>query len=110
MLSTGYSISIILIMSIITFGLRAAPFILFSRNRTTPKVITYLGNGLPPAVIGMLIIYCVRNVSVQAFPYGLAEMFSIAFVAILHLWRKNTLLSIVGGTLLYMVFVQFIFK
>lgn len=108
MLSTGYSMAIILIMSAITFGLRATPFLLF-RKGTAPKVITYLGNALPPAVIGMLIVYCLRNVSFEASPHGLPEILAILVVALLHLWKGNTMLSILGGTLLYMVFVQAVF-
>lgn len=108
-LSPGYSIAIIAIMSLITFALRSAPFILFSRSGTTPKVITYLGNSLPPAVMGMLIIYCLRNVSISQFPFGLPELIAIAAVVILHLWKKNNLLSILGGTIFYMVLVQAVF-
>lgn len=108
-LSPGYSIAIIAIMSLITFALRSAPFILFNRSGTTPKVITYLGNALPPAVMGMLIIYCLRNVSISQFPFGLPELIAIAAVVILHLWKKNNLLSILGSTIVYMVLVQVVF-
>lgn len=108
MLSTGYAIAIILIMSVITFGLRATPFLLF-RKGTAPKVITYLGNALPPAVIGMLIVYCLRNVPFQDAPHGAPEGIAILAVALLHLWKGNTMLSILGGTVLYMVLVQVVF-
>jgi len=108
-LSFGESVLIILVIAVITFGLRTAPFILFSRTGTTPLAVTYLGKTLPPAVIGMLIIVCLRNVSVFDAPYGIPELISVAAVAILHLWRRNTLLSILGGTVLYMVLVQLVF-
>lgn len=108
-LSVQQSILIILIIAAITFALRAAPFILFSRSGKSPKVITYLGNALPPAVMGMLIIYCLRNVSVTQSPFGIPELIAVVSVALLHIWRKNNLLSILGGTLIYMLLVQFVF-
>ncbi|HHU17666.1 MAG: branched-chain amino acid transporter permease [Anaerovoracaceae bacterium] len=108
-LSFGESILIILVIAVITFALRAAPFVLFSGTGTTPKLITYLGNTLPPAVMGMLIIYCLRNVSILDAPFGLPELIGVISVAGLHLWRRNNLLSILGGTVLYMIMVQFIF-
>jgi branched-subunit amino acid transport protein AzlD len=108
-LSFGQSLLIILVIAAITFALRAAPFILFSRTGTTPKVITYLGNVLPPAVMGMLIVYCLRNVSVLKAPFGLPELIAVTAVALLHLWRRNSMLSILGGTVLYMVLIQVVF-
>ena len=108
-LSFGQSLLIILVIAVITFALRAAPFILFSRTGTTPKVITYLGNVLPPAVMGMLIVYCLRNVSVLDAPFGLPELIAVVTVAVLHLWRRNSMLSILGGTVLYMALIQVVF-
>lgn len=108
-LSFSESVLIILVIAVITFALRAAPFVLFSGTGTTPKLITYLGNTLPPAVMGMLIIYCLRNVSILDAPFGLPELIGVISVAALHLWRKNNLLSILGGTAIYMIMVQFIF-
>ena len=108
-LSFGESILIIFVIAIITFGLRAAPFLLFSRTGTTPKVITYLGNALPPAVMGMLIIYCLRNVSVLNAPFGVPELIAVIAIAGMHLWRKNNLLSILGGTVFYMFLIQYVF-
>lgn len=104
-LSGGESLLIILVIAAITFGLRAAPFILFRRTGTTPKVIAYLGNVLPPAVIGMLIVYCLKNVSVTEAPFGIPEFIAVAAVTVLHLWRRNNLLSILGGTACYMAMV-----
>jgi branched-subunit amino acid transport protein AzlD len=108
-LSVTQSILIILVIAAITFGLRATPFVLFSRTGTTPKVITYLGNTLPPAVMGMLIVYCLKNVSVLNAPFGIPELLAVVAVVVLHLWRRNNLLSILGGTALYMVLIQFVF-
>ena len=107
-LSVKESILIILVIAAITFGLRAAPFILF-RTGKTPRVVAYLGSVLPPAVMGMLIVYSLRNVSVLDAPFGVPELLAVAAVAGLHLWRRNTLLSILGGTALYMVLLQFVF-
>ena len=106
-LSVKESILIILVIAAITFGLRAAPFILF-RTGKTPKVVSYLGSALPPAVMGMLIVYSLRNVSALDAPFGIPELLAVAAVAGLHLWRRNTLLSILGGTVLYMVLLQLV--
>lgn len=103
------SLLIILVIAGITFSLRAAPFVLFGKTGTTPKVITYLGTTLPPAVMGMLIVYCLKNVSVMKAPYGIPELLAVITVAVLHLWRRNNLLSILGGTAFYMLLIQFVF-
>lgn len=108
-LTFGESALIILVISAVTFGLRAAPFLMFRIPERIPKLIVYLGNVLPPAVMGMLIIYCLKNVSITNNPYGIPELISITVVAGLHLWRKNNLLSIIGGTLVYMILIQFVF-
>lgn len=110
MLSFGESLLIILIIAVITFALRATPFILFRGAGETPRVITYLGNTLPPAVMGLLIVYCLRYISVLEAPFGIPELIAVVSVAVLHLWRKNNLLSILGGTSLYMVLIQFVFQ
>ncbi len=93
----------------VTMLLRFLPFILIKGDRDTPKIITYLGKYLPYAIMAMLVVYCLKAVSVTAFPFGLPELFGVAAVVLLHLWRRNTLLSILGGTVLYMVLVQFVF-
>lgn len=88
---------------------RFLPFLLFPANRPTPKYIRYLSAVLPYAVIGLLIVYCLKNVTVLETPYGLPEFIAVAVVVGLHLWRKNMLLSIAGGTVAYMLLVQFVF-
>lgn len=108
-LSVSYSMIIIIVIAAITFALRATPFILFSKSGTTPNVITYLGNALPPAVMGMLIIYCLKNTDVFNMPFGASEFIAVLSVVLLHLWRKNNLLSILGGTVIYMFLVQVVF-
>ncbi len=92
-----------------TMATRFLPFILFPEGRTTPPYIVYLGKVLPYAVIGMLVVYCLKAVDVRAFPYGIPEALAIAAIAILHAWKKNTLLSIGAGTVVYMLLVQLVF-
>ena len=76
---------------------------------TRPPVIQYLGKVLPPAVIGMLVIYCLKAVSITSYPYGLPEFIAVAVVILLHVWKRNNLLSIGVGTVLYMVLIQAVF-
>ena len=106
---TTYSIIAIAVAAICTFATRLVPFALFGEKKEFPAVITYLGKVLPPAIIATLIIYCVRSVDFTASPHGAAEIIAIVVTALLHIWKKNTLISIGGGTILYMILVQFIF-
>lgn len=106
---TTYSIIAIAVAAICTFATRLVPFALFGGKKEVPAVITYLGKVLPPAIIATLIIYCVRSVDFTASPHGAAEIIAIVVTALLHIWKKNTLISIGGGTILYMILVQFIF-
>lgn len=102
----------LILIAVISFGTiitRALPFILFPNQQETPQYIIYLGNVLPFAAIGLLIVYCLKNVSVLSAPYGLPEGIAMAFIIGLHLWKNNSLLSIGGGTLLYMLLVQRVF-
>ncbi len=88
---------------------RFLPFIAFPQGRETPKYVQYLGKALPGAVFGLLVIYSIKSVSLVAYPHGLPEFIALAFVTILHLWKRQMLLSIAGGTILYMVLVQTVF-
>jgi len=88
---------------------RFAAFALFPAGRPTPKVVQYLGKALPPAVFGMLVIYCLKNVNILAGSHGLPEAIAIGAVIALHLWKRQMLLSIAGGTILYMALVQTVF-
>ena len=85
------------------------PFLLFPDSRPVPKLITYLGRTLPAAMMGLLVVYCLRNVSIAAAPHGLPELISIAALTALHLWKRNVLLSIGVGTALYMLLIQVVF-
>ena len=88
---------------------RFLPFLLFPAGKPTPKYIQYLGRVLPAAVFGMLVVYCLKNVQILSGSHGLPDAIAIAVVAALHLWKKNTLLSIAVGTVCYMLLVQVVF-
>lgn len=88
---------------------RFLPFIVFSDKRPTPKFIRYLGKALPAAVFGLLVVYCLKNVSILGGSHGLPELIAIAFTVALHLWKRQMLLSIAGGTVCYMLLVQLVF-
>ena len=92
-----------------TMTTRFLPFLIFPEGKEPPAVITYLGTVLPYAVIGLLVVYCLRSISWLSAPHGAPELIAIAAVAGLHLWKRNVLLSIAGGTVLYMVLVQAVF-
>ena len=107
-ISVGYSIAIIAVCVACTFLERALPFLLFG-GREVPKIVKYLGRILPMAVMATLVVYCLRGTTFDAMGNFLPQIIAVAVVAALHLWRKNTFLSIVGGTVVYMVLVQLVF-
>ena len=109
MLSTGAAIAAIAVMAIVTFLTRVLPFLLFDRGESPPKLVLYLGRLLPPAIIAMLIVYCLRGVSFSTPGGWVPQLLCVAVVVALHLWKHNNLLSIFGGTVLYMVLVQAVF-
>lgn len=88
---------------------RWLPFVLFPENREPPKVVAYLGRVLPPAMMGLLVVYCLRSVDLLSGSHGLPEAIAVAVIAALHLWKRNVLLSIAGGTAVYMLLVQTVF-
>ena len=99
----------ILVMAAVTALLRFLPFLVFPGGRKRPQIITYLGTVLPYSVMAMLVIYCLKNVSVLAAPFGLPEFIAVAAVIVLHVWKRNNLLSIGAGTALYMFLIQVVF-
>lgn len=103
------SFLIILAVALTTFGTRVVPFLLFPKGKEIPKTIQYLGKVLTPAVIGMLVVYCLKSTTVLEAPYGLPEALAVLCVVILHVWKRNNLLSIGGGTILYMFLIQAVF-
>lgn len=88
---------------------RFLPFILFPENKKTPRFVKYLGNVLPPAMMGLLVIYCFKGISVLKAPYGLPELIAAVCVISIHLWKRNVLISISAGTVVYMALVQLVF-
>lgn len=103
-----HAILAIAIMAAVTLLLRIFPFLVFGK-RETPPFVKYLGKHLPFAIMGMLVVYCLKEVRPLAYPYGLPELIAIAVVAALHVWKRNTLLSIVCGVASYMLLVQLVF-
>lgn len=99
----------ILVIALGTMLTRFLPFLLFPAGKPTPKLVQKLGRILPAAVFGLLIVYCLKNVSFLSGSHGLPELISIALVTALHLWKRQTLLSIAAGTVCYMLLVQFVF-
>ena len=108
-MSTTESLLFFAIIAGGTMLVRFLPFLLFPEHKKTPGYIQYLGKVLPYTVIGMLVIYCLRDVSLLQYPYALPEAAGVGAVIFLQVWRKNMLFSIGGGTLLYMILVQAVF-
>ncbi len=102
-------IIIIAIVALATMATRFLPFFVFKSDKPTPKFLVYIGKALPPAVFGMLVVYCLKGLSFSAPSYGLAEIIGVACVLLLHLAFRKMLLSIAGGTVVYIILVNFIF-
>ena len=109
MTSVLYTLLVILVITVVTAALRFAPFFIFSSERPVPKFVTYLGRVLPYSIIAMLVVYCLKEISFTKAPFGLPELISVAVVAGLHIWKRNTLFSIICGTICYMALIQFVF-
>ena len=97
---------LIAVMSLVTIALRALPFGIFGGKRQVPQVILYLGEVLPSAALGMLVVYCLRDVSFTAAPYGLPELLACAAVVLVQIRKRNTIYSILSGTILYMLLLH----
>lgn len=107
--TTTQAILTIAVVAIVTLFCRALPFLLFRDNRPIPGLVVYLGKVLPFSIIAILVIYCLKDIAFFSAPYGIPEIIAVSAVMILHLWKRNNLISIGGGTVLYMIMVQFIF-
>ena len=101
-----YIIMVIAVMSIVTILLRFFPFMIFDHGEQLPKWISYLGKVLPPAIMSMLLVYCLRNVDIVQGNHGLPELMCVGVAMLLHNWKRNTLLSIAASTLLYMIMMH----
>lgn len=108
-MNNSHAVLTIAVCALVTAGLRFLPFLIFGENRKTPGMIAYLGKVLPFAIMGMLVVYCLKDVSMISAPFGIPEALGCAVVAGLHIWKRNTLLSIGAGTVIYMLLVQVVF-
>lgn len=104
-----HSVLLVAVAGLVTLALRAAPFLILGGERKTPEFISFLGRVLPSAVMGMLVIYCLRNVSFAAVSNWLPQLLCCGVVVLVHVLKRSTLLSIVCGTVCYMILVQHIF-
>ena len=108
-MNTTYVLAVLLVMAAVTLLTRALPFLLFGRSDKQPRIILYLGRVLPPAIIAMLVVYCLKGVGFAAAADWVPALIASAVVVALHVWKKNNMLSIVGGTVAYMILVQAVF-
>ena len=104
-----HDILLIAVAVLVTMATRFLPFLIFGEKRKTPPIVEYLGTVLPCAIMGMLVVYCLKDISFVKNPFGLPELIACAVVAALHVWKRNSLLSIGGGTVCYMLLVQLVF-
>ena len=107
MTAFSHSAVLVALMAGVTILLRFLPFLVFKGK--TPRYISYLGEVLPPAIIGMLVIYCLKDVQVRSAPFGLPELIASLLVVLLQVWKRNSLLSILAGTAVYMLCIQVLF-
>ncbi|MCR5073245.1 MAG: branched-chain amino acid transporter permease [Clostridiales bacterium] len=108
-MNESYVLAGVAVCAAVTMLIRALPFLVFKSESSTPAWVSYLGSVLPYAIMSMLVVYCLRDVRFSSPSYGLPELIGCAVVAVLHVWKSNTLLSIVCGTVTYMLLVQLIF-
>ena len=106
MITSTHAAVLVAMMSFVTILLRGLPFLVFRKK--VPAWIAYLGKILLPAIIGMLVVYCLKNTSVTTAPYGLPELIAVLIVIVLHVWKRNSLVSILSGTVSYMLLIQVI--
>ena len=104
-----HDILLIAVAAVVTAATRFVPFLIFRKKDSTPAIVTYLGQVLPCAIMGMLVVYCMKDVPFFSAPFGAPEIIGCVIVALLHIWKRNSLLSIGVGTVSYMLMVQLIF-
>ena len=109
-LSPMETLASIFVMALVTFFTRALPFLLFDRGDHPPKIVLYLGKVLPPAIIAMLIVYCLKGVTFTTVGGWLPTLLAGVTAVLLHVWKGNDLLSLFGATGLYMILVQAVFS
>ena len=104
-----HSILMVAVVAVVTIALRFLPFWIFGENRTTPPLITHLGKVLPFAIMGMLVVYCLKGIHFSTISGFLPTFISCVVVSVLYIWKRNTLLSIICGTVCHMLLVQLVF-
>jgi len=104
-----HALIIILVMGLMTFATRIVPVLIFGRGEKVPEYILYLGRVVPYTAMGLLIVYCLRDVSVMEGSHAIPEIISMAVVSLTYLWKRNSIFSVVAGTALYMALVQMVF-
>ena len=104
-----HDVWMIVVAVLVTAATRFIPFLIFRKKESTPAIITYLGQVLPCAIIGMLVVYCLKDIQFLHTPFGAPELIACGVVALLHIWKRNSLLSIGMGTVCYMLLVQLVF-
>lgn len=103
-----HSFLIVMVAAGVTIALRFLPFVIFN-NRKTPEFVDYLGRVLPYAIMAMLVVFCLKGLSFVNAPHGIPELICVGIVAVCHVWKRNTLFSIIAGTACYMFLVQMVF-
>ena len=105
----NHAIVVLIAMGAVTLATRILPVLIFGRGEKVPDYIMYLGRVVPYTAMGLLIVYCLRNISLSDAPHGLPEVIALGIVSGTYLWKRNTILSVVIGTVIYMLMVQLIF-
>ncbi len=108
-MTSTHLILMIIVAGVVTFATRLFPFALFGQTKEVPKFIKYLGNVLPVAILGILIVYCLKDFEKGDINYIIPQMICVALTAVVHIWKKNALLSIAVGTIGYMLLIHFVF-
>ena len=104
-----HSVLLVAVTAAVTIAIRFLPFLIFGDRRKTPAFVQYLGKVLPYAIMGMLVVFCLKGISFANAPHGIPELAASLLVILLHVWKRSTLISIVGGTAFYMFLVQMVF-
>ncbi|MCM1568583.1 MAG: AzlD domain-containing protein [Roseburia sp.] len=106
----GHAIGIMVVVCVCTMLTRVLPFWFFRGKKELPEAIKYLGRVLPPAIMMILVVYCLKNINFMTGSRGVPELLAVVLVILLHVWKRNTLLSIGAGTVFYMILIQAVFK
>lgn len=108
-MSGSHDMIILLVIGFVTLMTRILPVLIFGRGEKVPDYILYLGKAVPFTAMGLLIVYCLKDVPIRESPHGLPELIALAVVSGTYLWKRNSILSVVIGTAVYMLLVQAVF-